>query len=64
MAESKFNKLANKLSKRKGVTNPRALAAYIGDKKYGKKEMAEKSAASREKHHKDRMARMKRRPHH
>lgn len=29
---SKFSKLVRKLSKRKGVRNPRALAAYIGRK--------------------------------
>lgn len=64
MAESKFNKLASKLGKRKGVTNPRALAAWIGDKKLGKEEMAKKSAASREKHHKESMAKLKKRKRH
>jgi hypothetical protein len=49
MAESKFKKLEGKLSKRKGVTNPGALAAYIGDKKYGKAGMARKAAAARRK---------------
>lgn len=47
MAESKFKRLEGKLSKRPGVTDPAALAAYIGDRKYGAKEMGEKSAASR-----------------
>ena len=31
-----FAKLKGALSKRKGVSNPGALAAYIGRKKYGK----------------------------
>jgi hypothetical protein len=30
---SNFDKLAGKLASRPGVTNPRALAAYIGRKK-------------------------------
>ena len=46
---SKFSKLSNKLGKRKGVTNPDALAAYIGREKYGKKGMAKKAAAGRRK---------------
>lgn len=49
MAESAFKKLETKLAHRKGVTNPRALAASIGDKKIGKEAMAKRSAASREK---------------
>lgn len=32
----RFAALKQKLSKRKGVSNPGALAAYIGRKKYGK----------------------------
>jgi hypothetical protein len=47
VAESNFNKLANKLSQRPGVTNPMALAATIGRKKYGAAGMAKKSAAGR-----------------
>lgn len=47
---SKFKILENKLAHRKGVTDPRALAAYIGDQKYGKEGMAKKAAASRKKH--------------
>jgi hypothetical protein len=47
---SKFSRLANKLSHRKGVKNPRALAAYIGRKKYGRKGMAKKAAAGRHRH--------------
>lgn len=49
MAESKFDKLKNKLGRRKGVSDPAALAAYIGDKKYGKEGMAKKAAAARRK---------------
>lgn len=47
MALSNFKKLSNKLAQRKGVGNPDALAAYIGRKKYGAKEMAMKAAAGR-----------------
>lgn len=50
---SRFSRLVSKLKKRKGkekVKNPRALAAWIGDKKYGKKKMAKMSAASRRRH--------------
>lgn len=32
-----FNKLEGQLGQRSGVSNPGALAAYIGRKKYGKK---------------------------
>jgi hypothetical protein len=44
---SKFVRLENALGRRKGVRNPRALAAWIGDRKYGTHAMAVKSAASR-----------------
>jgi hypothetical protein len=47
MALSNFKKLSNKLAKKKGVGNPDALAAYIGRKKFGAKEMARRSAAAR-----------------
>jgi hypothetical protein len=47
--ESAFSKLAKKLGGQKGVKNPAALAASIGDKKYGKAGMAKKSAAGRKK---------------
>ena len=47
MAQSNFNKLAGKLAQRPGVDNPRALAAYIGDKKYGKTRMARAAAAGK-----------------
>ena len=33
---ARFAALKNELSHEKGVTNPGALAAYIGRKKYGK----------------------------
>lgn len=54
MAESEFMKLEKKLARRKGVKNPRALAAYIGDETIGKHEMAERSAESRKQHQKRR----------
>jgi hypothetical protein len=41
----RFEKLQGELDKRKGVTNPGALAAYIGRKKYGAKRMASMAAA-------------------
>ncbi len=41
-----FNKLSDKLAKEPGVKNPDALAASIGDKKYGKPAM-KKAAATR-----------------
>lgn len=40
---SRFRKLENKLAHRKGVTNPGALAAYIGRKRYGVKKFAKLS---------------------
>ncbi len=40
-----FNKLKSQLASRPGVTNPGALAAYIGRKKYGAKKFD--SAASK-----------------
>lgn len=49
MAESKFDKLKGKLSKRRGVSNPGALAAYIGREKYGEKGMMKKSEAGKRK---------------
>ena len=36
----RFAQLTKKLAGRKGVKNPRALAAFIGRKKYGAKRMA------------------------
>ena len=46
---SAFDKLASRLAKRKGVTDPAALAAFIGRKKYGAAGMAAKAAAGRRK---------------
>jgi hypothetical protein len=43
----RFKALKSKLSKRKGVTNPGALAAAIGRKKWGAKKMASMAAAGR-----------------
>ncbi len=37
---ARFAALKGKLASRPGVTNPGALAAYIGRKKYGAKKMA------------------------
>lgn len=37
MAYIGFRKLEGQLAKRPGVTNPGALAAYIGKRKYGNK---------------------------
>lgn len=54
MAESEFSKLERKLARKKGVTNPRALAAKIGDEKLGVHEMAERSAASRKRNERKR----------
>lgn len=45
----RFAALAKKLKKR-GARNPKALAAYIGRKKYGKEKMAALSAKGREEH--------------
>jgi hypothetical protein len=44
MAQSNFQKLSNKLASRPGVTNPNALAAFIGRQKYGGATMAKASA--------------------
>ncbi len=43
----RFKALTKKLSGKKGVSNPKALAASIGRKKYGKKLMAEMAAMAR-----------------
>jgi hypothetical protein len=47
MEESKFTKLASKLSHKKGVKDPKALAAWIGREKLGQKEMTKRSVAAR-----------------
>lgn len=44
----RFKALEGKLEHRKGVSNPGALAAYIGRRKYGAAKMAKMSAAGRE----------------
>lgn len=44
---SKFARLTAQLGRRPGVRDPRGLAAWIGDRKYGKERMARKSAAAR-----------------
>lgn len=49
MAESKFDKLAGKLAHRKGVTDPKGLAAYIGRKLYGKAKFQKMAAKGRAK---------------
>lgn len=43
---ARFKSLSNQLAK-KGATNPGALAAFIGRKKYGKKRFAKLSAKKR-----------------
>jgi hypothetical protein len=44
-----FARLKNKLAHKKGVTDPAALAASIGRKKYGAKNFQKKAAAGRKK---------------
>lgn len=43
----RFKALATAIGKRKGVTNPEAVAAMIGRKKYGKKKFQAMSVAGR-----------------
>lgn len=43
----RFEKLKKQLAGQVGVANPGGLAASIGRKKYGKKKMAQMSAAGR-----------------
>lgn len=43
----RFAALKNKLSHQKGITNPGALAASIGRKKYGSHKMASMAAKGR-----------------
>jgi hypothetical protein len=45
----RFAKLKGELAHRPGVTNPGALAGFIGRKKYGAHKMATMSAAGRKK---------------
>lgn len=44
---ARFAALSKKLGSRPGVSDPDALAAYIGRKKYGAKRMASLSAKGR-----------------
>jgi hypothetical protein len=44
---ARFSRLSAELAKRPGVTNPRALAAAIGRRKYGSHKMAQMSARGR-----------------
>lgn len=48
----RFASLEHELAHEHGVTNPRALAAVIGRKKYGPKKMAHWSAKGHERHEK------------
>lgn len=43
----RFAALKQNLASKPGVTNPGALAAYIGRKKYGAKKMASMAAAGK-----------------
>lgn len=43
----RFAALKSKLASKPGVTNPGALAAYIGDKKFGKAKMSKMAAKGR-----------------
>jgi len=47
----RFAALKQKLGKREGITNPGALAAYIGRKKYGASKFAKLGAAGRRSAH-------------
>lgn len=46
-AQDDFAKLEHSLAHKKGITDPKALAAEIGRKKLGEAEMARRSAAGR-----------------
>lgn len=45
--DGRFVRLEDSLAHREGVRRPRALAAWIGDRKYGDAGMARKAAAGR-----------------
>lgn len=45
----RFKQLANKLA-HQGAENPKALAAYIGRKKYGNKKMTKMAEVGKERH--------------
>lgn len=49
----RFAALEQSLSKKPGVTNPKALAASIGRKKYGAKKMASMAAGGKNDHDAD-----------
>jgi hypothetical protein len=44
----RFAAMEHKLAGRKGVTDPKALAAYIGRRKYGAHKMAQMAERGRE----------------
>lgn len=44
---ARFSALTHKLADRPGVKDPKALAAFIGRKKYGKKKMGAMAAKGR-----------------
>jgi hypothetical protein len=44
----RFKALVRKLAKKKGVSDPKAIAAAVGRKKYGAKKMAKMAAKGRE----------------
>lgn len=44
---ARFKNLVGQLSKKPGTTDPKALAAFIGNKKYGASKMGAMSQASR-----------------
>ena len=46
---ARFKTLEKKIAKRKGVSNPAAVAAEIGRKKYGKEKFQKLAAAGRKK---------------
>lgn len=47
LMESKFSRLSGELSHEKGIHDPDAVAASIGRKKLGQKEMTRRSEAGR-----------------
>lgn len=46
---ARMSALENELARRRGVRDPKAVAAAIGEKKYGKQRMASMAAAGRTK---------------
>lgn len=52
-----FQQMVGKLQSRGGVRNPRALAAHIGRKKFGQKEMTRRSVAARKRRQRKRLRR-------